>query len=151
MARLPQPGGDNGTWGDVLNDYLSQTLKPDGSLKENVVTTAAIAPDAITSVEIANNTIQESQLSTVVQDKLNTAGSGNVADDTISTAKLQNGSVTTGKLADDAVTNVKVAPAAAIDQSKIANLTTDLAGKAATVHTHTASQISDATATGRSS
>lgn len=150
MARLPQPGGDNGTWGDVLNDYLSQTLKSDGSLKDNVVTTAAIAPDAITSVEIANNTIQESQLSTVVQDKLNTAGSGSVADDTISTAKLQNSSVTTSKLADDAVTNVKVAPAAAIDQSKIANLTTDLAGKAAATHTHTASQISDATTTGRS-
>lgn len=150
MARLPQPGGDNGTWGDVLNDYLLQTLKPDGSLKDNVVTTAAIAPDAITSVEIADNTIQESQLSTIVQGKLNAAGSGGVADDTISTAKLQNGSVTTGKLADEAVTNAKVADAAAIDQSKIADLTTDLAGKAAIVHTHTVAQISDATATGRS-
>lgn len=149
MARLPQPGADNGVWGDVLNDYLSQTLKSDGSLKDNIVTTAAIAPDAITGVEIANNTIQESQLSSDVQDKLNTAGSGNVADDTISTAKLQNGSVTTSKLGDGAVTNIKVAPAAAIDQSKIANLTTDLAGKAATTHTHTASQISDSTATGR--
>ena len=150
MARLPQPGADNGVWGDVLNDYLSQTLKSDGSLKDNVVTTSAIAPSAITGAEIASGTIQESQLSTAVQTKLNAVGSGNVADDSISTAKLQNGAVTTSKLADDAVTNAKVAPTAAIDQSKIANLTVDLAGKAPTVHTHTASQISDATTLGRS-
>jgi hypothetical protein len=150
VARLPQPGGDNGIWGQVLNDYLSQTLKSDGSLKDNVVTTTAIAPDAITGVEIANGTIQESQLSTDVQTKLNTVGSGTIADDTVSTPKLQNGSVTVAKLADGAITNIKIAPAAAIDQSKIANLTSDLGTKAPTVHTHTVSQISDSTATGRS-
>jgi hypothetical protein len=33
MSRLPQPGLDKGTWGDVLNDYLSQSLNTDGSLK----------------------------------------------------------------------------------------------------------------------
>lgn len=148
MARLPQPGADNGTWGDVLNDYLSQTLKSDGSLKDNVVTTDAIAPDAVTSVEIANGTIQESQLSTGVQTKLNASGSGGVADDSISTAKLQDASVVTAKIADDAVTNAKIA-IAAIDQSKIVNLVTDLAGKAATTHTHTVSQLSDSTVTGR--
>ena len=36
-----------------------------------------------------------------------------------------------------------------IAQSDVTNLTTDLAGKAATSHTHTASQISDATTVGR--
>jgi len=25
MARLPIPGQDNGTWGQILNDYLSRT------------------------------------------------------------------------------------------------------------------------------
>lgn len=140
MARLPQPGSDNGTWGDVLNDYLSQTHKSDGSLKDNAVTTAAIAPDAVTASEIANGTIQEAQLAQAVQDKLNTAGSGGVAD----------GTITASKLANDAVTNSKVSPTAAIDQSKIANLTADLAAKAASAHTHTAVQISDSTATGRS-
>jgi len=34
MARLPQPGGDQGTWGSVLNDYLSVAHNPDGSLKD---------------------------------------------------------------------------------------------------------------------
>jgi len=26
MARLPIPGGDNGDWGGILNDYLSQAI-----------------------------------------------------------------------------------------------------------------------------
>lgn len=33
MARLPQPGGDDGTWGDVLNDFLNVAHNSDGSLK----------------------------------------------------------------------------------------------------------------------
>ena len=31
MARLPQPGSDNGEWGEILNDYLSQEHSSDGS------------------------------------------------------------------------------------------------------------------------
>lgn len=33
MPRLPTPGSDDGTWGDVLNDFLSQEHNPDGSQK----------------------------------------------------------------------------------------------------------------------
>src|SRR5688500_11068538 len=33
MARLPQPGGDKGTWGNVLNDFLSVEHNADGTLK----------------------------------------------------------------------------------------------------------------------
>jgi hypothetical protein len=33
MARLPIPGSDDGTWGDVLNDYLAVEHDSDGSLK----------------------------------------------------------------------------------------------------------------------
>ena len=36
MARLPKPGGDTGTWGDILNDFLKQEHNSDGTLK-NVV------------------------------------------------------------------------------------------------------------------
>lgn len=139
MARLPQPGGDNGTWGDVLNDYLSQVHKADGTLKDNTVTASAIAPNTITGNEIQSGSITEAQLDTATQTKLNTTGSGNVADGTITTAKLHDG----------AVTDVKVASNAAIAQSKIADLTTDLAGKASASHTHTATDIADSTSTGR--
>ena len=34
MARLPQPGGDSGNWGTILNEYLSQSHMQDGSLKD---------------------------------------------------------------------------------------------------------------------
>lgn len=33
MSRLPQPGSDDGTWGTILNDYLSVAHASDGSLK----------------------------------------------------------------------------------------------------------------------
>src|SRR6188472_4722359 len=34
MSRLPIPSSDNNVWGDILNDYLSQELRSDGSLKK---------------------------------------------------------------------------------------------------------------------
>jgi hypothetical protein len=33
MARLPQPGSDNGVWGTILNDFLNVEHNSDGSLK----------------------------------------------------------------------------------------------------------------------
>lgn len=33
MSRLPTPGGDDGTWGNVLNDFLNVEHNADGSLK----------------------------------------------------------------------------------------------------------------------
>jgi hypothetical protein len=35
-ARLPSPGGDDGTWGTILNDFLSVELNADGTLKRAV-------------------------------------------------------------------------------------------------------------------
>ena len=33
IARLPQPGNDDGTWGDILNSFLGVAHNSDGSLK----------------------------------------------------------------------------------------------------------------------
>ncbi len=33
MPRLPIPGQDSGTWGDILNDYLLVSHEADGTLK----------------------------------------------------------------------------------------------------------------------
>jgi hypothetical protein len=41
MPRLPNPGADEGTWGDILNDYLGVELNSDGSLKRGGDITAA--------------------------------------------------------------------------------------------------------------
>jgi len=38
MPRLPKPGQDAGQWGQILNTYLSQAHKPDGQLKDNLIT-----------------------------------------------------------------------------------------------------------------
>src|SRR3989344_7784494 len=39
MARLPVPGSDDGTWGDILNEFLEVGHNSDGSVK-NVVKTS---------------------------------------------------------------------------------------------------------------
>ena len=86
MSRLPQPGGDGGNWGDILNDYLSQSHKSDGTLKDNSVGTSQLQSDAVTSAKIANDTVQEAQLSSAVVAKLNAPAT--VADASITKAKL---------------------------------------------------------------
>ncbi len=52
MPRLPQPGGDNGNWGQILNDYLSAAHNPDGSLKPNSITTPLVTDGSITEVKL---------------------------------------------------------------------------------------------------
>lgn len=42
MARLPTPGADTNTWGNILNDYLSQAHNSDGTLKNGIVSTAKL-------------------------------------------------------------------------------------------------------------
>ena len=75
MSRLPNPGGDNGNWGVILNDYLSQTLNPNGTLKDNSVGPAQIADNAVNAASIADGSITESILDSSVQTKLNQAAS----------------------------------------------------------------------------
>lgn len=54
MARLPAPGGDNGTWGVILNDYLAVSLDATGALNADTVGTTQIANNAVTSAKIQN-------------------------------------------------------------------------------------------------
>ena len=75
MARLPNPGGDNGNWGTILNDYLSQVHNPNGTLKNDVVTSSAIADNAVNATSIADGSITEALLSSSVQTKLNQTAS----------------------------------------------------------------------------
>jgi hypothetical protein len=43
MARLPTPGADEGSWGGVLNDYLSTAHAPSGELKDDTVGISQLA------------------------------------------------------------------------------------------------------------
>lgn len=53
MAKLPEPGGDNGVWGVILNDFLRQVHTEGGLLQADVVDTAQIADAAITNAKIS--------------------------------------------------------------------------------------------------
>lgn len=61
MARLPTPNADEGKWGQILNDYLSQAHKPDGNLKANAVSTTTIQ----------DGSISEDKLDQDIRDRLN--------------------------------------------------------------------------------
>ena len=62
MARLPIPGSDQGSWGNILNDYLSQSLNADGTIKNAVIGAGQIADNAITSAKIADGSISAAKL-----------------------------------------------------------------------------------------
>lgn len=52
MPRLPVPGSDNGTWGDVLNDYLAVAHDSVGNLKSNAVSSSVIQDDSISEAKL---------------------------------------------------------------------------------------------------
>ncbi len=111
MPRLPQPGSDSGTWGQILNDFLTQSHKTDGSLKDNIVTTSVLAPGAVDASIVSDGSISEAKLDASAQAKLNTV-SGALGGDlsgTIPNAQLVAGAVDTTALAGSAVTDTKLA------------------------------------------
>jgi hypothetical protein len=67
MARLPIPGSDKNTWGDVLNDFLSQAHQSNGLLKPNSVNSTTIAPNTVTNAQLQDGVVTASKLSTAVQ------------------------------------------------------------------------------------
>lgn len=56
MARLPMPGKDAGTWGDILNDYLSQAHTPDGTLKPGIISEALLDSSVQTKLNASAGT-----------------------------------------------------------------------------------------------
>lgn len=54
MARLPTPGGDDGAWGAILNDFLEQAHNGDGSLKTASITKAKLATSVQDSLDKAD-------------------------------------------------------------------------------------------------
>jgi hypothetical protein len=90
-ARLPTPGSDAGTWGDILNDFLTTAHNGDGTIKAGAVDSTAIGSGTITNTNVASN-----------------AG--------IAKSKLVS-------------LNIVDADVSAISESKVINLTADLAGK----------------------
>jgi hypothetical protein len=117
----------------------------DAKLASNSVTNAKIADSAVNTAEIADNAVTAAKLATDAVETLKIKDSNvtaaKLASDSVETAKILNGAVTEAKIADGAVTSAKILDgtivngdinaAAAIDQSKISGLTTDLSNKLA--------------------
>lgn len=114
MARLPQPGGDSGNWGDILNDYLRQAHKTDGSLQDDTVTSSVIQDGAITNSKVADSALAKSKLDSEVQTSLAKADSA--------LQSIADSSITSAKIVDDAITTAKLAPTV---RAQLSNLATD--------------------------
>ncbi|HEX7632981.1 MAG TPA: hypothetical protein VF401_01500 [Candidatus Saccharimonadales bacterium] len=92
MARLPKVGGDDGNWGQLLNDFLSIEHNIDGTLKnvarpsdlaaisaggiaDGAVTSSKLADGAVTNIKITDGTIASAKLTSAVQTSLGKADS----------------------------------------------------------------------------
>jgi len=62
MTRLPIPGADADSWGDILNDYLQVSLASNGTLKPDAVTPAAIQDDSVSGTKLQDNSITSAKL-----------------------------------------------------------------------------------------
>ncbi len=174
MTRLPTPGSDDGTWGDILNDFLTVEHNADGTQKplpQSKVTN--LTADLGSKAPIANPTFSGSvtlssdpsgPLQAATKQYVDTAASSGAPDaTTISKGIIQlagdlggtaaaptiaAGAVTGSKIANTTITDANISGSAAIAKSKLAalsivdadvstiseskvtNLTSDLAAKA---------------------
>lgn len=57
MPRLPQPGGDSGSWGKVLNEFLTQAHTTAGDLKPGSVGTSQLQNNSVTAAKLASGAV----------------------------------------------------------------------------------------------
>lgn len=109
MPRLPIPGGDSGTWGGILNEYLSVSHNADGSIKSSAIppatpgatgATGATGPNTVTTSTTTNLTgllkgdgtnIQTAIVGTDYADSTHNHSASDINTGTVSTARLGSG------------------------------------------------------------
>ncbi|HJP96515.1 MAG TPA: glycosyl hydrolase family 28-related protein [Candidatus Saccharimonadales bacterium] len=99
MARLPNPGSDAGTWGTVLNDFLSVAHNSDGTLQSSQV--SAAGAELVSNKGAANGYAPLNGSSKVPTANLpvgTTSGTVAAGDDSRITGALQSGSAAAGDL-----------------------------------------------------
>lgn len=96
MARLPQVGGDSGSWGDVLNDYLQQSHNNDGTLKNDTVGAGQLKPKAVMASAIGDGQVTRGKLAQSLQDEIDARMV--IPDDSVGTDQLKDDAVTKAKI-----------------------------------------------------
>jgi len=120
---------------NVTEAKLASDSVTNAKIANDAVNTAEIANLAVTTAKIADLNVTTGKLAdgAVTTAKITDANvtAGKLAADSVETAKIVDGAVTSAKIANDTIVDADINSAAAIAQSKIANLTTDLAAKLA--------------------
>ena len=98
---------------DAKAPLASPTFTGTVTLPANTITQSMMADDSVGTNEIGGLAVTAAKL----------------AADSVETAKIADGAVTSAKIANDTIVDADINSAAAIAQSKIANLTTDLGNK----------------------
>jgi hypothetical protein len=180
MVRLPTPGSDDGTWGEILNTFLLVEHNSDGTLKSSgslatkaddarvvhnsgtetiagskTFSAPLIIPTPTNSSHATTKAYVDSTVSAgasdatpgnkgIVQLAGDLGGSGTsaaapvISNGAISTSKIASGAITSNEISNTAAIaksklaalNIVDADVSAISESKVTNLTTDLAAKA---------------------
>lgn len=135
MARLPQPGSDIGTWGNVLNEFLAVVHTSSGDLKSATVTPAHLQANTPSAGQVltTNGTSfvwsTPTDGSTPPPDATTTTKglirlSGDLTGDAL-TPQIGYGKVIGGEnghIAPNTIINANIHPTAAISKSKLAPL-----------------------------
>jgi hypothetical protein len=120
---------------NVTEAKLASNSVTNAKIADSAVNTAEIADSAVTTAKIADLNVTTGKLAdgAVTTAKITDANvtAGKLAADSVETAKIADGAVTSAKIANDTIVDADINSAAAIAQSKISGLTTDLAAKLA--------------------
>jgi hypothetical protein len=120
---------------NVTADKLASNSVTNAKIADSAVDSAEIASSAVTTAKIADLNVTTGKLAdgAVTTAKITDANvtEGKLASDSVVTAKIADGAVTSAKIANDTIVDADINSAAAIAQSKISGLTTDLAAKLA--------------------
>lgn len=140
MARLPQPGGDSGSWGDILNAYLSVAHNPDGTLKDTgLISLKYTFPEGGIPYTDLDEDLQamvsgggadpatDSTLG-VIRLAGDLGGTGSsasapvISNNAITAAKIANNTITAGQIANGTITTTQISGSAGILKTQLAAL-----------------------------
>jgi hypothetical protein len=120
---------------NVTDAKLAANSVTNAKIADSAVDTAEIAASAVTTAKIADLNVTTGKLAdgAVTTAKITDANvtAGKLAADSVETAKIVDQAVTSAKIANDTIVDADINSAAAIAQSKISGLTTDLGNKLA--------------------